>query len=60
MAFLVSSQAADPDSNSPANPPLDPLTPAEIEAAATAVTASQGLKPSWQATCQRHATEDQH
>ena len=43
MAFLVSSQAAEPDSNSPANHPLDPLTVAEIEAASTAVTASQGL-----------------
>jgi primary-amine oxidase len=46
MAFLVSTQATEPDSNSPANHPLDPLTAAEIEAASTAVQVSQGLNSS--------------
>jgi len=45
MAFLVSSQATDSQPESPATHPLDPLSAAEIESAAAAVTAKQGLKP---------------
>jgi primary-amine oxidase len=43
MAFLVSSQATEPDPGSPAAHPLDPLSAAEIEAAVAAITAGQGL-----------------
>jgi primary-amine oxidase len=43
MAFLVSSQAAESDSSGPVTHPLDPLSAAEIEAAAGAVKTSQGL-----------------
>jgi primary-amine oxidase len=43
MAFLVSSQATESDSSGPATHPLDPLSAAEIEAAAAAAKTSQGL-----------------
>ena len=45
MAFLVSSQATESDPGSPATHPLDPLSAAEIEAAAEAVKVAAGLGP---------------
>jgi primary-amine oxidase len=45
MAFLVSSQATESDSDAPATHPLVPLSAAEIETAAEAVKVRQGLGP---------------
>src|SRR6266567_3317868 len=46
MAVLASDQASVPDAATSRAHPLEPLTAAEIEAAAAAVTAAAGLRPS--------------